>query len=270
MTQASILWVDGDYAAKATELAGFDCALLKHGDKFHANVQTAYDVGIPCGLFYETNPDEMSANVQLDPGSWNTSDVPDYGRIVADIQTGGVNRAINFIMLDISKGSAGKIDADWITGYNGWLMDKVYKKTKLPVYIYLTNNFIAKYTGNDLINIQTFLLNKAENISTSTFTGTLVLPYNDSVNCPWFIWLNDILSADLIGGVYNGTAEELYAVLGYTAPVVVVGTEEEIPDDENPGTGTITGLDAETKAAILTIRDIMQKLDILITRMLGE
>jgi hypothetical protein len=257
MTQASILWVDGDYAAKATELAGFDCAPLKHGEKFHANVQTAYDVGIPCGLFYETNPDEMSADVQLDPGSWAVTDVPDYGRIVADIQSNGVNRAINFIMLDISKGSAGKIDADWITGYNGWLMDKVYKKTKLPVYIYLTNNFIAKYTGNDLINIQTFLVNKAENISTSTFTGTLVLPYDDSNNCPWFIWLNNLLSADLIGGVYNGTKEKLYGVLGYAAPVVVVDPDDETPEGENPGPGTTT--DAETKSAIVGMYAILKR-----------
>jgi hypothetical protein len=267
MTQAKILWVDGDYQAISSDLTSFNCLLGKHGSKFHANVQTAYDVGIPCGLFFETNPDEMSANVQLDPGSWAVTDVPDYGRIVADIQSNGVNRAINFIMLDISKGSAGKIDADWITGYNGWLMDKVYKKTKLPVYIYLTNNFIAKYTGNDLINIQTFLVNKAETISTSNFTGTLVLPYDDSNNCPWFIWLNNLLSADIIGGVFNGTKEKLYGVLGYVAPVV-----DETPDDETPGTtpGTTTGLDAETKAAILTIRDIMQKLGTILSRLVGE
>jgi hypothetical protein len=148
-------------------------------------------------------------------------------------------------------------------------MDKVYKKTKLPVYIYLTNNFIAKYTGNDLINIQTFLINKAKCISFPDTKEVPVLPYNDSVNCPWFIWLNKILSADVISGVYNGTKKSLYEVLGYkyTEPVV-----DETPDDETPGTtpGTTTGLDAETKAAILTIRDIMQKLGTILSRLVGE
>lgn len=254
MANASVLWVNS--TAMLESMGDYDIALCKStdssADKFHANLNVPYAEGKPCGLFYEidygTLPfDSISALSGIEPTS-----VPDYNKIVAAIQSNGKNRAVHFVMIDVTKSMTPKLDADWLMQYGSWLMDAVYKKVKLPVYIYMTPACINRYSGNDLVALQTWLINSAQCISSYQ-----AVPYEDSSQLPVFIMLTNSIGGGFLEGYYNGTVEQFDAEVGYTLRDSSTGDSGDSGDSgssgdsggssETPITGDLTKIEAYLK-----------------------
>jgi hypothetical protein len=170
-------------------------------------------------------------------------------------------------MLDISKTmhNGKKIPVQWVTGYGGWLLDMIWDATKLPVYIYGHNDLAKAYTGNDLIELQTFLISRA-NISTISLVAVdenglpgnnvyPTLPYNDAGRCPWYFWLYKVV-AQGIDVLYWQNVDVLNNDLNFKPGTVTPPVDPPVePPVIIPGTGT----DDETKAAIIGTYNILKR-----------
>jgi hypothetical protein len=265
-TKAKIL-----YSEKlVTSLDGYAGGLFKRGDSFHPNVQMAYDQKKACGLFLQSNPN-LLFDATLNPDHWITSQ--DYEDVISDVFVGGrwgSKRAIQYIVVDISKTifNGKKIPVQWVTGYAGWLLDMIWDATKLPVYIYARPELGSAYTGADLIDLQTFLINRA-NISTISkavigengLPSNLTYPalaFNDAAKCPWYFWLFNILTNGNVEALYWQDQTVFYNDIGFKSGTVVIPPADDPvlpPSGNDPAVTT----DAETKAAILEIRDILKR-----------
>lgn len=273
------VFAPGTLEVAESYLQNFDFLIAETGVAFHKNVQTAYDVGIPCIYFRSSNPIEKAQASGYDPDGWEN--IPgssnDLDSAMADIFVSPVSgsawnqnrtkRAIHGIILDCSTTNT---NATWLTGYATWLLDKLWSNVKIPNYVYMIYSLIEgsnpSYTGSEKTIIQTFLLNQ-KNISTvsasSTLdddllpTSTIKLPYTDSVNCPWYfrLYYND---SGCFWTEYNGTKEDLYDSLGYE---YVESSDDDTGDSTGGSTGDsgrTTTMDDETKQAILEIRDMLK------------
>jgi hypothetical protein len=213
------------------DLSGKDYLIAKHGTSFHTNVQTAYDVGIPCILFYENNP-ELLVDNGLNVNNWPDNQNEDLQNVINDVMVGGVNgvkRAIHGIMIDCSKtiSSTGKtFTVQWLTQTGQNLINKAWKYLKLPVYLYMNMSPVYTYK-NSLNDIETLYSYIAANqgISTvdwATITSTgypidsekPVLPYDDGQ--PWIFWFYHVNSAVNIDVLHYHDKATLYSSLNYS------------------------------------------------------
>ena len=267
-TKAKLLYTD----KPVVSLAGYDGGIFKHGASFHDNVQKAHDAGKPCMLFMQSNPD-LLFDATLNPAVWQTSQ--DFENLISDIFIGGAEgtkRKIHGVILDISKTmhNGNKIPVQWVTGYGGWLLDMIWDATKLPVYIYCHNDVAKAYKDTDLIDLQTFLISRA-NVSTISLVAVdengmpgnnvyPALPYNDSGRCPWYFWLYKVV-AQGIDVLYWQNKDVLYNDLNFKSGTVTPPPPIEDPEDPTnppvivPGTGT----DAEMKAAVIGMFNILKR-----------
>jgi len=252
------------------DLNGRDYLIAKHGDSFHQNVQTAYDAGKPCLLFYENNP-ELLVDLGLDVNRWPDDKNQDLQAIINDVMVGGVNgskRAIHGVMIDCSKTitSTGKtLTVQWLTQTGQNLINKVWKYLKLPVYLYMNMTPVHTYKNN-LNDIETLYSFISANQGISTVDWATIspagfpiaserpiLPYDDGQH--WMFWFYHVDSAVNIDVLHYFDKTTLYQSLNYSAVIPPVN-----PGD--PGDPGDSGVDstlvlAELRKQTLLLQEML-------------
>ncbi len=255
------------------DLTGRDYLIAKHGDSFHQNVQTAYDVGKPCFLFYENNP-ELLIDLGLDVNRWPDDQNQDLQAIINDVMVGGVNgskRAIHGVMIDCSKTitSTGKtLTSQWLTQTGQNLINKVWKYLKLPVYLYMNMNPVNTYKNNlnDIETLYSFI-SANQGISTVDWATISpagypidserpVLPYDDGQH--WLFWFYHVDSSVNIDVLHYFDKTTLYQTLNYS--VSIPSTDPGDPGDTgNTGDSTVDSslVLAELKKQTLVLQEML-------------
>ena len=245
----------------AAQMAGKDYLITKHGDSFHPNVQTAYDIGIPCILFYENDPEKL-IDSGLNEKNWPDDKNADLQAIIKDVMAGGLGgtkRAVHGIMIDCSKvmQTDGKIlTAQWITRTGSHLLSRVWALLGIPVYLYMNMNPINQYK-DDPVSTETLFGFIASWQGVSTVDWAQVgadgypvasekptLPYDDGQ--PWRFWFYHVNSNTNIDVLYQWDRAWLYCEkeLGYQIPDTPYN-----PPVEGDGTGSGTGDEVKPPAA---------------------
>jgi hypothetical protein len=248
----------------ASQLVGRDYLIAKHGDSFHANVQTAFDAGVPCLLFYENDPEKL-IDCGLNEKNWPDDKNADLQAIIKDVMVGGVQgtrRAIHGIMIDCSKvvQSNGKIlTAQWIAQSGNHLMNRVWSLLKIPVYLYMNMNPINQYK-DDAVSTETLrqFIGRWGGVSTVDWAQVgadgypvaderPLLPYDDGQ--PWKFWFYHVDSNPSTGSgtnidvLYQWDKVRLYGKdeLGYQAPATPDPSTGSTSSPTGSGTGSPNG-----------------------------
>lgn len=268
-TRARGLYVeDKDGAISAADLANCDFVVAKAGERFTGTVQAAADAKIPCLLFVANEP-EWYLNMGLDPSRWPKPeadpmiDITDKMILYAGSSK---KRAVHGVMLDTSKTiTADKktLPAPWIADHGQHMLDLIYKRYELPVYMYQNIDPMNAWKNDFQAKEKLIAFIKRNGICTVSFRTTdaqgypvegkgPVLPYDDGVT--WYFWLYAV-AAKGMRFLYSGTKADLYAELGFKPGTVP--QEPPTGDDGDTGGGGGTSPDVAALAA---------KLDALIAR----
>lgn len=255
------------------DLVNRDFLIAKHGDSFHQNVQTAYDLGKPCLLFYENNP-ELLVPYGLDESKWPDDQNEDLQAIINDVMVGGVNgtkRAIHGVMIDCSKTitSDGKtLTVQWLTQTGQNLINKVWKYLRLPVYLYMNMSPVYTYKSrlNDIETLYGFIAAN-QGISTVDWATITpqgfpidserpVLPYDDGQ--PWQFWFFHVDNNVNIDVLHYFDKATLYKTLNYSAstPPVTPGDPGDSGDSGDSGVDSSLVL-AELQKQTLLLQQIL-------------
>jgi hypothetical protein len=214
------LWVNGDTLVTAEQLSGRNFLIAKYGTYFHKNVQAAYDVKIPCLLFYEGNP-ELLFESGYNNAEWDDAINVDLQNILEAIGS----RVVHGVVIDCKvKDSLEKlIEANWVAGYTKRLLTRSNEILGIPSFHYMAPGVPGMYSGNDKEIINQFIIG-CKTISTWSATTSIdgfpadgtkpALPYDDSTLCPWAFWLFAANSGKF-DVLYNGDVAALYAKLKY-------------------------------------------------------
>lgn len=255
-------------------LSGKDFLIAKHGDTFHQNVQTAYDVGIPCMLFYENNP-ELLGDYNLGEQYWPDDKNIDLQNVINDVMVGGLNgakRAVHAIMIDCSKtvSSTGKtFTAQWLTQTGQNLINKVWKYLRLPVYLYMNMSPVYTYKNN-LNDIETLYSFIARNDGVSTVDWATitsagypidsekpVLPYDDGQH--WQFWFYHVDSSVNIDILHYFDKTALYSEWNYS-PSTNSGDSGSTDDGSSGDSGSSTVDSSEVLAELKKQTALLQQI----------
>ncbi len=278
--KARLLYVDGEQLTTVDELSQYDGLIAKIGSKFTANVQVAYDASKPIILFVENkifkNPHVdfgINENVWLDENHEILIIDPEIG-LDRYIYTNGIKRKIHGIMLDCSgtytSDTKEPLTSTWIVKRAKWMLNMIYKRYKLPVYMYMNSDPVNMFTGVKREEIYSLIIE----FGVSTVSKALLLengypsdsdrpklPYDDTSKVRWYFWLYNFTNGWKF--LYNGTKEYLYDELGYES--VMPDDDPTIPPDEE----TPEIIPVDLSELNKKIDDIKSELDIALD-LLGE
>jgi hypothetical protein len=253
-TRAKGIWVDGNDEITAAELADYDFLIAKVGDKFHANVQNAYDADIPLIMFYQFRPEIWLGSV-LSETAWPADQNLCLTECRQWIMSGGTKRAIHGVMIDCSEPMPqNQTDAVWLTRPAKKFIGDLYAEFRLPNYLYLNRNPINLFgktqTGKD--TLFGFVASQ-DGMSTNTFVSVTsaglpidtAKPMTDYNNTKTWFWLYRIFGKRILSLYLQGTKQALYADLGFVSN----SSNPEIPvPPVVPGTTNLTVVNAKLDA----------------------
>lgn len=223
------VFLDGDQAGSVEKLKPYGVLIAKLGSAFNANVQTAYECGRPVVVFAEHQILKWHVECGLDKAKWPLpAQEPLIQAIDHAILSGGAKIAVHGIMLDCSstKNELGEtLTSTWYTERTDWMLNMVYKRYGLPIYLYMNKNPINTYKGQAGEQGVIQLMAK-HGVCTVSLVSNLddgypfplvypSLPYNDTSLVRWNFWLYDLTEDWRF--LYNGSLAELYKELNYVA-----------------------------------------------------
>jgi hypothetical protein len=263
-TRARGLWVDGGDEVTPTDLVGQDYLIAKVGTKFHANVQKAYDAGIPLIMFYQFRP-EIWEGSTLSEASWPADQNVCLTECRQWIMSGVAKRAIHGIIVDCSEPNPrNKTDVGWLTRPSKLFLSQLWNEFKLPTYLYMNQNPLGYYTTQTGKDTLYGFVASQDGMSTSTFVATNagglpldttkpLMSYNNTK--VWF-WLYKILGSRIATLYMQGTKTALYSDLNFVGgsnpPPVVDPT---VPPVVIPGTD-LTAVNAKLDAILAAVNRI--------------
>ena len=262
-TRARGIWVDGDDAITSTELAPYDFLIAKVGDKFHANVQAAFNAKIPLIMWYEFRP-EIWLGSSLNEASWPADRNVCLTECRQWIMSGAVKRAIHGIIVDCSEPMPqNKTDAGWLTRPAKLFLSQLWSEFKIPDYLYLNRNPLTYYpTQNGKDTLYGFVKSQ-DGMSTVTYvpvdmagipveTAKPIMDYNNTKT--WF-WLYRLLGKRNLALYLPGTKADLYSALGFAAGTVTPPVDPTVPPVVIPVTD-LTAVNAKLDALIAMVQRI--------------
>jgi len=242
------LWVDGVLVTKE-QLSDMDYLIAKGDEFFHRNVQTAYDAGIPCILFYENRP-EIWIDAGLNELKW-----PDSANIcLKEIKALVGSRAIHGVMIDMSRTRAENgtaLMASWIIRTGQHLINRVWETMRKPLFMYMNRNplTVPGISSEDVELIRGFLeKNDTSTVRLTSCDNNLLplaerplLPYDGGQS--WSFWQYASKTTGILFSISSMTVDALHELLGF---------EVTSPIDPDPDPGT-PDLDAATIARIAAL-----------------
>lgn len=261
---------DGQAVADFGKLANQDFLIARTGEKFTANVQAAYDACVPCIMFVGSEITRWIIDHGVEMDGWPKIENTPVGKEVQRyLYAGTARRAVHGIMIDasaVSDDEKGKLTATWITRWQKYVIDQIYRLHRLPVYLYMNKSPIKAHKDTDGEQAIIQML-REYGVSTVNFVSTINgypsgelqpdLPYNGGRDWTWHFWL---YSSSPMSFLYNGSAEALYDELGYT-PVGGEAPPEPQPEEEpREYEQRIAALEAEIAALWGEIRAVKEAL----------
>lgn len=230
---------------KATDLSQYDFVVSEIGDMFTSNVQVAHDAGIPILLFAPSMLDKSRVDMGPDIVDWKAHAQPIVKELDKYILVNGIKRVISGIIIDCSATDNGEgklLTSWWISQYSDWLLDVIYKKYEIPVYLYMNSSPMksANTEGAQMINNLLYEWGICT-VSRAAIKSGFPVP-NSKPSLPpkvdesyvhWWFWLYGMIGETGLW-LYNGDKTALYNDLSFKAadPDVIDGVVGEITDDQ--------------------------------------
>ena len=210
------------------DLDGYDFLIAEINDTFTDNVQSAYDAEKPCILFANHHITTDDVNYGMNPDLWNQhiESHPLIKDLDKYIYSGDVKRVIHGVMINcqyVTDENKEPLTVTWWTERNRWLLNTIYARYELPIYMYLNKDPVIEY--KDEIE-SVYKLCKDFGVSVVDFVHIFDEneypvaakqpwgPY-EGPEYPWYFWLYTY--EPTLRLLYNGTPEELYTALNYEA-----------------------------------------------------
>lgn len=220
-------------------LEPYDFVVAEIGTTFHANVQAAHDEKIPIFLFAPSMLDKSRVDQGPDVVDWKPGAQPIIKELDKYILVNGVKRAIHGIVIDcsaIDNGEGKPLSGWWIATYSDWLLNEIYKRYTIPVYMYMNGQPMNAVNTEGAILINNLIDEWGICVvsPTATIDGWPVaaakpsMPTHvDASITQWYLWLYKTVSPML--WLYNGTVSALYKELNFAdvPPILADGDDTD-------------------------------------------
>ena len=252
--------------ATVAEYANHDAMLAyigkggEYNTLFAENVQVAADANKPCMAWLAIDP---NAYAGITPGAYpKPENDPHIKTLDRGLYQGGVygnpKRTVHGIIIDAEyyrTADGNYLTATWVKDNAAHVLDIVYKRYKLPVWLYFNKAlyvYYAEQDANSKFAIEA-LIDTAEGISFPDSGVVIVDGYPADNESPytwipfsgehgWHFWGVGYVD-NLYTFIYNGDKAKLYSDLGFVPAETTPEepeTDPEAPENNNNGTGMTT------------------------------